>query len=130
MNSIETKVGWAERDLIEEEDEVIESLNELNSREFISNEMNGLPKDDDCFSLRNEANQIYQIDEERSDREEAQEIKSNQIQVCDSDNMPAPQIAKDYWRLLPDAKMIDVLYAVRADESNHRFVNHTLSPLL
>lgn len=43
------------------------------------------------------------------------------------ENMPAPQIAKDYWRLLPDAKMIDVLYAVRADESNHRFVNHSLA---
>ncbi|KAG0146123.1 hypothetical protein CROQUDRAFT_723033 [Cronartium quercuum f. sp. fusiforme G11] len=43
------------------------------------------------------------------------------------ENMPAPQIAVDYWRLTPNSKMIDVLYAVRADESNHRFVNHSLA---
>jgi len=42
---------------------------------------------------------------------------------------PAPEIAIDYWRLHPDAKMIDVLYAVRSDESTHRFVNHSLANL-
>lgn len=45
------------------------------------------------------------------------------------ENYDAPQIAKDYWRLNQDAKLLDVLYAVRADESNHRFVNHTLASL-
>ncbi|EKM49507.1 uncharacterized protein PHACADRAFT_131107 [Phanerochaete carnosa HHB-10118-sp] len=45
------------------------------------------------------------------------------------ENFPAPEIAKDYWRLRPDAKMVDVLYAVRSDESTHRFVNHSLANL-
>jgi len=35
----------------------------------------------------------------------------------------------DYWRLHPDAKLIDVLYAVRSDETTHRFVNHSLANL-
>lgn len=42
---------------------------------------------------------------------------------------PAPSIAIDYWRLPADAKMIDVLYAVRSDETTHRFVNHSLANL-
>lgn len=42
---------------------------------------------------------------------------------------PAPSIAIDYWRLEPDAKLIDVLYAVRSDETTHRFINHTLANL-
>ncbi|KAI0917335.1 hypothetical protein AcW1_007450 [Taiwanofungus camphoratus] len=44
-------------------------------------------------------------------------------------NHPAPEIAKDYWRIGPDAKMLDVIYAVRSDESTHRFVNHSLANL-
>ncbi|KAI0372172.1 alternative oxidase [Pilatotrama ljubarskyi] len=44
-------------------------------------------------------------------------------------NLPAPEIAKDYWRLGPDAKFLDVIYAVRSDESTHRFVNHSLASL-
>jgi hypothetical protein len=43
--------------------------------------------------------------------------------------MNAPEIAKDYWRLAPDAKLLDVIYAVRSDESTHRFVNHSLANL-
>ncbi|KIJ54717.1 hypothetical protein M422DRAFT_24624 [Sphaerobolus stellatus SS14] len=45
------------------------------------------------------------------------------------ENLDAPAIAKDYWRLPPNANMLDVLYAVRSDESTHRFVNHTLANL-
>ncbi|KAF8508211.1 alternative oxidase [Gautieria morchelliformis] len=45
------------------------------------------------------------------------------------ETMDAPAIAKDYWRLKPDAKLIDVMYAVRSDETTHRFVNHTLANL-
>jgi ubiquinol oxidase len=45
------------------------------------------------------------------------------------ENLAAPDIAKEYWHLAPDAKMIDVLYAVRSDESTHRFVNHSLANL-
>ncbi|KAJ6632402.1 alternative oxidase-domain-containing protein [Mycena sp. CBHHK59/15] len=42
---------------------------------------------------------------------------------------PAPEIAIDYWRLPADAKLLDVIYAVRSDESTHRFVNHSLANL-
>ncbi|KAG5351683.1 hypothetical protein C0989_005276 [Termitomyces sp. Mn162] len=44
-------------------------------------------------------------------------------------NEAAPEIAIDYWRLPPDAKLLDVLYAVRSDETTHRFVNHSLANL-
>ncbi|KAF9046402.1 alternative oxidase-domain-containing protein [Panaeolus papilionaceus] len=44
-------------------------------------------------------------------------------------NEPAPEISIDYWRLNPDAKLLDVLYAVRSDETTHRFVNHSLANL-
>lgn len=40
------------------------------------------------------------------------------------ENLPAPQIAIDYWQLKPDAKLTDVIIAVRADEAEHRDVNH------
>ncbi|KAH7336896.1 AOX, alternative oxidase mitochondrial precursor [Rhizoctonia solani] len=42
---------------------------------------------------------------------------------------PAPSIAIDYWRLAPNATLLDVVKAVRADESTHRFVNHSLANL-
>ncbi|KAF9013460.1 alternative oxidase [Cyathus striatus] len=45
------------------------------------------------------------------------------------ENLPAPSIAIDYWRLSEDAKLLDVLYAVRSDETTHRFVNHSLANL-
>lgn len=45
------------------------------------------------------------------------------------ENKPAPQIAIDYWRMSPDAKLFDVIRAVRADEASHRFVNHSLANL-
>jgi len=45
------------------------------------------------------------------------------------ENKPAPSIAIDYWRLKDDAKMLDVVQAVRADEATHRFVNHSLANL-
>ncbi|KAI0056560.1 AOX, alternative oxidase mitochondrial precursor [Artomyces pyxidatus] len=44
-------------------------------------------------------------------------------------NTPAPSIAIDYWRLKDDATLTDVLYAVRSDETTHRFVNHSLANL-
>ncbi|KAF5389237.1 hypothetical protein D9757_003483 [Collybiopsis confluens] len=44
-------------------------------------------------------------------------------------DMAAPQIAVDYWRLPSDAKLLDVIYAVRSDETTHRFVNHSLANL-
>jgi ubiquinol oxidase len=45
------------------------------------------------------------------------------------EKMVAPSIAKDYWRLPENAMMKDVLYAVRSDETTHRFVNHSLGNL-
>ena len=40
------------------------------------------------------------------------------------ENVPAPQIAIDYWQLDKDATLRDVIIAVRADEAEHRDVNH------
>ena len=37
---------------------------------------------------------------------------------------PAPDIAKKYWRLPEEAKLRDVLLAIRADEAIHRDANH------
>ncbi len=45
-------------------------------------------------------------------------------------NVPAPRIAIDYWKLAPDARLRDVIIAVRADEIRHREVNHELADLL
>jgi ubiquinol oxidase len=39
-------------------------------------------------------------------------------------NVPAPKIAIDYWKLAPDARLREVIVAVRADEARHRDVNH------
>lgn len=39
-------------------------------------------------------------------------------------DVPAPAIAVAYWRLPQDATLRDVILAVRADEMNHRDVNH------
>lgn len=39
-------------------------------------------------------------------------------------NVAAPKIAIDYWKLAPDARLRDVIIAVRADEAHHRDVNH------
>ncbi|SEA22305.1 alternative oxidase [Alkalimonas amylolytica] len=40
------------------------------------------------------------------------------------DNIAAPQVAIDYWQLPADARLRDVVIAVRADEAGHRDVNH------
>jgi len=45
-------------------------------------------------------------------------------------NVPAPQIAIDYWRLAPDARLREVILAVRADEARHRDVNHGFADAL
>ena len=45
-------------------------------------------------------------------------------------NVPAPRIAIDYWKLAPDARLHDVITAVRADEAHHREVNHELADAL
>jgi ubiquinol oxidase len=40
------------------------------------------------------------------------------------ENVPAPKIARDYWQLPADARLREVVLAVRADEAGHRDVNH------
>ena len=41
-----------------------------------------------------------------------------------SENVPAPAIARHYWKLPDDATLRDVVLVVRADEAHHRDVNH------
>ena len=41
----------------------------------------------------------------------------------------APRIARSYWKLGQDGTVLDVMYAVRADEAEHRDVNHMCSEL-
>lgn len=41
-----------------------------------------------------------------------------------SPNVPAPAIAKRYWKLPDTATLRDVVLVVRADEAHHRDVNH------
>ena len=40
------------------------------------------------------------------------------------ENVPAPQLAIDYWKLAPNARLRDVIIVVRNDEAGHRDVNH------
>jgi len=39
-------------------------------------------------------------------------------------NVPAPAIARRYWKMADDARLRDVILLVRADEAHHRDVNH------
>jgi len=45
-------------------------------------------------------------------------------------NIPAPQIAIEYWKLKSDARLIDVIKVVREDEMGHSVVNHGLADTL
>ena len=42
-------------------------------------------------------------------------------------NIPAPAIAKTYWKLADNAHLIDVIEVVRQDECKHRDVNHAFA---
>ena len=67
--------------------------------------------------------------------EEAVHTYSDIIKAIDSGMLAgwqtelAPPIAVDYWHLRPGATMRDLMLAVRADEANHREVNHTFANL-
>jgi ubiquinol oxidase len=54
-----------------------------------------------------------------------EELDSGAIENC-----PAPEIAKSYWNLPENARLRDVLLAVRKDEEEHRDVNHQLADKL
>ena len=43
------------------------------------------------------------------------------------ENVPAPAIARDYWKLSSEARLRDVVIAVRADEAGHRDRNHQMA---
>lgn len=47
-----------------------------------------------------------------------------EIDAGRSANLPAPAIARHYWKLAADATLRDVVIAVRADEAHHRDINH------
>ena len=42
-------------------------------------------------------------------------------------NVPAPQIAIDYWRLPAGASLHDLVITIRADEVRHRDINHAFA---
>lgn len=43
--------------------------------------------------------------------------------------MPAPALAREYWKMSDNSTMLDLIYYVRADEAKHREVNHTFGNL-
>ena len=45
-------------------------------------------------------------------------------------NVPAPQIAIDYWHLPNGARLREVIVEVRKDEAGHRDVNHKFADIL
>ncbi len=47
-----------------------------------------------------------------------------QVDAGHVENVPAPQMAIEYWNLSPDARLRDLIIAVRADEAGHRDKNH------
>ncbi len=53
-----------------------------------------------------------------------------EIDAGKHENVPAPQIAIDYWKLPPDARLRDVVLVIRDDEAGHRNVNHEFADKL
>jgi len=53
-----------------------------------------------------------------------------EIDAGRSPNVPAPAIARHYWKLPAEATLRDVVIVVRADEAHHRDINHGLSSSL
>jgi ubiquinol oxidase len=48
----------------------------------------------------------------------------DEVENGNIENIPAPQIAIDYWNLSKFSRLKDVIVAVRNDEMGHRDVNH------
>ncbi len=53
-----------------------------------------------------------------------------EIDAGTHENVPAPQIAIDYWKLAHDARLRDVVLVIRDDEAGHRDVNHDFADTL
>ena len=65
--------------------------------------------------------------------EEAVTSYTQYLEEIDSgrhENVAAPQIAIDYWKMSKDATLRDVVIAVRADEAGHRDRNHAFADAL
>jgi len=50
-----------------------------------------------------------------------------EIDAGRAENVPAPQIARDYWHLPAEATLRDVVLVIRADEAGHRDRNHQMA---
>eukprot|EP00808_Paulinella_micropora_P000294 g65515.t1 len=64
--------------------------------------------------------------------EEACHTYSEMLEMVDEDkmeNVPAPKVAIKYWGLPEDASLRDVILVVRADEADHRLVNHYMGDM-
>lgn len=67
--------------------------------------------------------------------EEAVKTYTHLLQEIDEGKLPefsaaaCPRIGIDYWRLPETASFRDLIMAVRADEANHRVVNHTFADM-
>lgn len=44
-------------------------------------------------------------------------------------DIPAPEIARNYWKLNDDAMFVDVIRHIAADETHHRDVNHSFASM-
>ncbi|MEQ8432822.1 MAG: alternative oxidase [Oceanicaulis sp.] len=53
-----------------------------------------------------------------------------QIDSGKAENLAAPQIALDYWKMPADSRLRDVVIQVREDEAGHRDVNHRFADAL
>lgn len=54
----------------------------------------------------------------------------DEIDAGRHENVPAPQIAIDYWKLPQDARLRDVVLVIRDDEAGHRDANHEFADKL
>ncbi|MFK7753841.1 MAG: alternative oxidase [Sedimentitalea sp.] len=50
-----------------------------------------------------------------------------EIDAGEVENVPAPQLAIDYWQLPQTARLRDVVIVIRADEAEHRDKNHSFA---
>ena len=65
--------------------------------------------------------------------EEAVVSYTNYLEEIDAgrhENVSAPQIAIDYWELKSDARLRDLVMAIRDDEAGHRNTNHDFADAL
>jgi hypothetical protein len=65
--------------------------------------------------------------------EEAVHTYTEMLKMVDEgkiQNVPAPKIAISYWNMPEDATLRDVILVVRADEADHRVVNHHMGDLI